>query len=212
MYEIIVDSIIELKDRGGKMKIGAAVLAGGKSTRMGQNKAMLKIGEVTAVEKILEELKGFDEIIISSDNYKILDKEVGIYGDIFKNCGPIGGIYTILKNCKSEAIFITACDMPMIKEDTVKKFCVFFDDRFDAMVLKHGKTMEPLFAVYKKSAAAYFEKAIMYKRYSLKEALSELNVKYVGTDMIKCDEIELINMNTPEDYMKVAEIYNENRS
>ena len=39
------------------MKIGAAVLAGGKSRRMGRNKAMLKIGEVTAVEKILEELK-----------------------------------------------------------------------------------------------------------------------------------------------------------
>ena len=100
----------------------------------------------------------------------------------------------------------------MIKEDTVIKFCGFFDDRFDAMVLKHGQKTEPLFAVYKKSTVEYFEKAIIDKRYSLKEALSELNVKYVGTDMIKCDEIEFINMNTPEDYMKVAEIYNENRS
>ena len=107
------------------MKIGAAVLAGGKSRRMGRNKAMLKIGEVTAVEKILEELKEFDEIIVSSDDYKISDKKVGICSDIFKNCGPMGGIYTILKNCKSEAIFITACDMPMIKEDTVIKFCSF---------------------------------------------------------------------------------------
>lgn len=194
------------------MKIGAAVLAGGKSRRMGRNKAMLKIGGVTAVEKILEELKEFDEIIVSSDDYKISDKKVGICSDIFKNCGPMGGIYTILKNCKSEAIFITACDMPMIKEDTVKKFCSFFDDRFDAMVLKHGQKTEPLFAVYKKSAMKYFEKAIIDKRYSLKEALYELNVKYVGTDMIKCDEIEFINMNTPEDYMKVAEIYNENKS
>ena len=60
------------------MKIGAAVLAGGKSRRMGRNKAMLKIGEVTAVEKILEELKEFDEIIVSSDDYKISDKKVGI--------------------------------------------------------------------------------------------------------------------------------------
>ena len=173
---------------------------------------MLKIGEVTAVEKILEELKEFDEIIVSSDDYKISDKKVSICSDIFKNCGPMGGIYTILKNCKSEAIFITACDMPMIKEDTVIKFCSFFDDRFDAMVLKHGQKTEPLFAVYKKSAMKYFEKAIIDKRYSLKEALYELNVKYVGTDMIKCDEIEFINMNTPEDYMKVAEIYNENKS
>ena len=62
------------------MKIGAAVLAGGKSRRMGRNKAMLKIGEVTAVEKILEELKEFDEIIVSSDDYKISDKKVGISG------------------------------------------------------------------------------------------------------------------------------------
>ena len=58
------------------MKIGAAVLAGGKSRRMGRNKAMLKIGEVTAVEKILEELKEFDEIIVSSDDYKTSDKKV----------------------------------------------------------------------------------------------------------------------------------------
>lgn len=57
------------------MKIGAAVLAGGKSRRMGRNKAMLKIGEVTAVEKILEELKEFDEIIVSSDDYKTSDKK-----------------------------------------------------------------------------------------------------------------------------------------
>lgn len=194
------------------MKIGAAVLAGGKSRRMGRNKAMLKIGEVTAVEKILAELKEFDEILVSSDDYKTSEKEVSIYGDIFENCGPMGGIYTILKNCKSEAMFITACDMSMIKGDTVKRFCGFFDDSFDVLVLKHGQKTEPLFAVYKKSTAAYFEKAIIYKRYSLKEALSELNVKYVGMDMIKCDEIEFINMNTPEDYMKVAEIYNENRS
>ena len=98
------------------MKIGAAVLAGGKSRRMGRNKAMLKIGEVTAVEKILEELKEFDEIIVCSDDYKTSDKKVGICRDIFKNCGPMGGIYTILKNCKSEAIFMFCVVIDLCKK------------------------------------------------------------------------------------------------
>lgn len=194
------------------MIIGAAVLAGGKSLRMGINKAELKLNGITMIEKILSELKSFDEIVISAESDKMYGCNAVVYSDILKNRGPAGGIYTVLSKCRSEALFVTACDMPMIKNDTVKRFCMLFDDSYDACVLKIGGMVEPLFAVYKKKTAEHFEKAIKNGSYSLKQIISDLNIKYIDISKISCNETEFLNMNTPEDYLRVVEISRENQS
>ena len=85
------------------MQITGIILSGGQSTRMGTDKALLQINEKTLLENAIEICKPVcKEILISSNNpehekfgYKIIPDEI-------KNCGPLGGIYTCLKNSNTE--------------------------------------------------------------------------------------------------------------
>ncbi len=97
--------------------VTAVVLAGGKSTRMGQNKALLKMGKKTMIERVIDPLqKIFENIIVVTDNPKeyAMLKNVKFVQDYFdtgeKN--SLIGLYTGLIESKTDYVFVTACDMP----------------------------------------------------------------------------------------------------
>ena len=98
------------------------ILTGGKSSRMGQDKALMPVGGVPLFRRILDVFETmFDEILI------VTNKEGRHAGpgyrevtDIIPDCGPLGGIYTGLSYAKSKRIFVASCDLPFIKASTVK--------------------------------------------------------------------------------------------
>ena len=101
----------------GTVKYSVGILAGGNSTRMGRNKALLEFESKTFLTRIIEEFK--DHEIIISGSY---DGEYNIPGikevsDENKDYGPVEGIRQILNNSSEEYVFICACDMPFIKEN-----------------------------------------------------------------------------------------------
>lgn len=103
------------------VKITGIILAGGKSSRMGQDKGLLELKGKPLVEYSIEALKPLcSEIIIiaNSDDYKQFG--VPVYSDIYINKGPLGGIYTGLKNSKSETNIILSCDTPFITSEYLK--------------------------------------------------------------------------------------------
>jgi len=77
-------------------KLGIIILAGGQSSRMGRDKALLELGEYTLIEYIVNKVKtfGFDEIILVTnqvEKYSFLD--VKIVKDFFPGLGPLAGIH-----------------------------------------------------------------------------------------------------------------------
>ena len=81
--------------------ITGIILSGGKSSRMGKNKSLLKIGDKTIIERMCDLMKSlFTEIILitnTPDDYSFLD--LTVYKDVYKHKGPLAGIHSVSKYC-----------------------------------------------------------------------------------------------------------------
>ena len=117
----------KIQGKGMYMKIGCMILAGGKSSRMGQDKALLEYAGKNFIECIVAELEFFEEKIIARGNNRIVQnmKELSwtILPDIYPGHGPIGGLHAALKACESDALVCVSCAMPLITRGLVKKIC-----------------------------------------------------------------------------------------
>ncbi|HEY3249695.1 MAG TPA: molybdenum cofactor guanylyltransferase [Ignavibacteria bacterium] len=102
--------------------ITGIILCGGKSSRMGINKAFLKLGEsyiIEIISKLMNELFGRVIAITNEPElYKFLNIE--LFEDIYKDKGPLGGIHSGLIHSMTEKNFIISCDMPLISKETIK--------------------------------------------------------------------------------------------
>src|SRR6266496_3170841 len=96
--------------------ITGIILAGGKSSRMGTNKAFLRLGNKYVIEILADLMKNiFSKMILITNEpalYKFL--KIDIYEDIYKNKGPLGGIHSGLVNSQTEKNFVLSCDIPFI--------------------------------------------------------------------------------------------------
>lgn len=194
------------------MKISAVILAGGESRRMGRDKAEIVFKDKRTIDIMAEKLRCFDEIFISADKTYEADGCKNI-SDIYKGKGPASGILSALKEMKADALFVTACDMPLIKEETVHNMCVEYlknGSNFDAAVLKTNDRINPLFAVYGKNTAEIFEEAILCGELSVKKIIDKMKVYSVDYEKITDNDKEFLNMNTADDCKIVEKVYYEN--
>ena len=134
-------------------EITGVVLAGGESQRMVKNKALLTLDNKTFIAPVTDVLKAcFQETII------ILDKEeeslslslcCPIFPDILKNVGSLAGIHSVLTNSKTERVFISSCDMPMINANMIE-YLLGYLTRELILIVKYKNRIQPLFVVYPK--------------------------------------------------------------
>jgi molybdopterin-guanine dinucleotide biosynthesis protein A len=182
--------------------IGLAVLAGGKSSRMNyQPKADLKINEKTLLEHIFLQFSMFSEKLLSvsevTADLKSKDflTAFTLIPDQYESIGPIGGIYSSLSVCKSDALFIVACDMPFL---TLYSFELLKSNlkRHDICILKTTDGLQPLCGIYRKSCIPLLKQLIEEKDYRLNSIVSRADCFIVNSDYAK----EVFNINTPKDY------------
>ncbi len=194
------------------MRFAAVVLAGGHSSRMGRDKAEMMIGGKRAVDMIADRLNIFDEILISSDKDIIVDNCRNI-PDVYKEKGPASGILSALRYIESDALFVTTCDMPLIRCETVKNMCELYyrlSKNIDAVVLKDEYGINPLFAVYSRDTEIIFENAILSGLLSVKKILDKMRVYVVNPGEISGGKNEFLSMNTPNEYETIKKVYYEN--
>ncbi|WP_059171783.1 molybdenum cofactor guanylyltransferase [Bacillus sp. FJAT-27445] len=188
------------------MKASAILLSGGKSSRMGTNKALLKINEKTNIERIRDELlKLFDEVILVTNEpeaYRFLN--VTTVTDEYPGKGPLAGIHAGLKASSFDANLVVACDMPFVSaelaESMVKRL-----GHHDAVVPAIKGREHPLFAVYQRRLLEETEACIEKGSLRLRHLLEKLDVLYLSEQDLEIysngplDRI-FFNMNLPEEY------------
>lgn len=188
------------------MKAAAIILSGGKSSRMGTNKALLKINEKTNVERITDSLKPhFDDIILVTndpESYRFLG--VRIVSDLFPGSGPLAGIHAGLLASDCEMNFTIACDMPFVSGEIARALVNEGRD-YDAVVPIINGKKQTLFAGFKKNVTTEIEKCFERGRLPIKHLLDHLNVLYVTeNDLPVASNIDLervfFNMNHPNEY------------
>jgi molybdopterin-guanine dinucleotide biosynthesis protein A len=187
--------------------VTGVILAGGKSSRMGKNKALLPYRGKHLIDASIEILSGiFSNVVVSvreRNDYAghSLPKIVDQYDAI----GPIGGICSVLKSGYS-SIFCVACDMPFLNEALITHLCSI--DGFDAVVPVWEGREEVLHAVYSETLIPRLEDGIQSKRYKLTNALSSSNIRYVDQDEVLLYDpsgASFKNVNTPGDYEKLSD-------
>lgn len=191
------------------MDIGALILMGGKNSRMNGNvKGLLKIKNSTFLEKIQETLNDFSSIYLSiNDKFSKEQKQnfenmgFKIIEDIYKEIGPLGGIYSSLLNCKEEYLFITACDMPFITKNSIEVLCNKVDKNTDGVVFydKNNK-LYPLGAIYSKNVLSIIEEMIEKKYYKLSYLIEKSNFVKINIEKTDIPLKVLSNINTLQEY------------
>ena len=134
------------------------VLAGGKSSRMGTDKAFLKIGDKTFLENAIDALKPSCKqvkIVLNKSQAHFIEKlseNINYIFDIYENRGALGGIHTALKDCVTEYAVILAVDLPFVDERAIKKLreIALRSKDFSAIVPRQNDgRLQPLCAVYR---------------------------------------------------------------
>lgn len=188
------------------MKITGIVLSGGKSSRMGTDKCLLKLHNKTFVEIQTDILsKVCNQILISANNtdkYNFLN--YSIVKDEFHNCGPISGIYSSLKKAENLFSLIISCDTPNLNIDFLNYLISNIGD-FDAIVPIFNNKTYPTTAIYSKNCLKIIEQSIKNKNYKLINLLEKLNTKFleINKDEMFYNNLLFANINTVEDYKNI---------
>jgi len=176
--------------------VTGAILAGGGSSRMGSDKALLPFLGKTVIRHIADEMKNvFAEVIIISDRgnaYNFLG--LPVFRDTWKNCGPLGGIHSALTNAATETVFVTPCDMPFIDGNLIGQLLALHEEA-DIVVVSDGRIIHPLFGLFNRVCLPAISECLGGGRCSVKALLDLVRWK-----AIRVEGNLLFNLNTGEDY------------
>ncbi len=187
------------------INLSAGILAGGKSTRMGQNKALLQLNDRRFIDRILDELGSFDEVLISAAHKGVYEElGVQVVYDEHAEIGPIEGIYQVLKNARTEYVFVCAADMPFVKADLVRYMAEFISSDYDCYVVMDEEHVHPLCAIYSKKMLPVIEALIEKGQYRLMNILNSVRTKYIKLEFTNFDKKIVKNINTKDEYRRLV--------
>ena len=156
--------------------VAAFILAGGKSTRMGADKAFVVLDGRTLLARALESARGVTaDVRIVGDPAKFAEF-APVVEDVFRECGPLGGIHAALRASAAELNLMLAVDVPFVSAGLVE-FLIARARGSAALVTvaRAGGRWQPLCAVYRREFADAAEKALQQGRYKI-DALFDTRV------------------------------------
>jgi molybdopterin-guanine dinucleotide biosynthesis protein A len=185
----------------------AVILAGGQSSRMGFNKAMVDIGGQPLIRNLIDcILPVTDQIFISSNDaqsYAFLDFPV--ISDHFPGKGPLAGFHSVMIRYNYALYILLACDLPNLKTSILQTL-VSLAEGYDAVIPRtRDGIAHPLCAVYRRTWLPAVEKALARGANKMIQPFLDesLAVRWVTPDEGGFKESDLANINTPEDLRKL---------
>lgn len=184
--------------------VSAFILAGGKSTRMGRDKAFVTLEGRTLLDRMLEAARSVtDDVRIVGDRAKF-EEFAPVVEDIFPACGPLAGIHAALRASNRDLNLILAVDVPFVSLALLQYLISRAKSSPDTIVTvpRSAGGFQPLCAVYRREFAQVAENSLRAGRYKI-DALFDL----VRTQIITEGELEAAgfsprvfrNLNTPKD-------------
>lgn len=183
------------------MLLAGAVLCGGRSTRMGADKALLAVDGVPMALRAASALVGAGcspVVAVGGDAAALAELGLGVVPDETPGEGPLGGVLAALHALPSaEAVAVVACDMPDLADATVVALASALAAAPAAdvavAVAQNGR-LHPMCAVWRRTAAVALEACFAAGERRMQEALST-----VRTVQVTVDAQDVANMNTPDD-------------
>ncbi|MDD3685904.1 MAG: molybdenum cofactor guanylyltransferase [Bacteroidales bacterium] len=194
------------------MKLSAAILTGGESSRMGgDNKAFAEVGGISVFERqhfVLSKI--FEQTIICGKNVDY-GVNLPIFPDKDVGNGPVSGIYSALANSTTDYVFISSCDMPFLNTDLIKDMMeIVINSNYDIVIPIHPQGIEPLHAFYSTRLTSLFKKQLDEKEFRIRKNFENLNIHYFDVNLRYNPNVVFMNINTQEDLKKANDYEREN--
>ena len=183
-----------------------AVMAGGKSRRLGQDKALLAINGQTLLGRALATLAKVtaEQLVIGPPDRERHAGSVTVRADEYPDSGPLGGIYTALGAASFGHVLVVACDMPFLSAELLR-YLLSLRNKFDVVLPRVDGRGEQLHAVYAASCLLPMRRQLDAGDFKIDRVFSHIRVRMVEEDELRRYDPELSsfrNVNTPEDWLQ----------
>jgi molybdopterin-guanine dinucleotide biosynthesis protein A len=212
-------------------RVSAVILAGGKSRRMGRDKAFLEIDGELLVERVIARVRRVcEEVVLVSNNRDSYARfGVRVVGDVYPNKGSLGGIYSGLQTIQGTHALAVTCDMPFLNEALLRHL-ISLAPQADVIVprardlssnLKRGaaqrpdkpmakeKDLHPTHAIYSKSCIEPMRARLLaddLRIIGFYEVVKVLIVEPAEIDQFDPKHLSFFNANTPEDLIVASSL------
>jgi len=186
-------------------QVGGFILAGGESSRMGRDKALLELEGVALIVRTARLVESVAErCAIVGDTVRLEGLELRVIEDEFPGAGPLGGIATALRSSEAEWNLIVACDLPYLTREWLEFLIGHgMQSDADAVLPMNERGAEPLCAMYQKRAESAIRAALDRGVRKVTDGLAEVRIKFIEPREWKgfdSDGLLFKNMNSPADY------------
>jgi molybdopterin-guanine dinucleotide biosynthesis protein A len=180
-----------------QLRATAVIVAGGKSSRMKQDKALLPFGDCATLAEFqyLRLSKLFERVYLSSKSNKFNFK-MQLIEDRYEASSPLVALVSMFYCLREEEIFVLSVDAPFVGESVILKLYESAENDLDVIVAKSSNGLEPLCAIYRRSFIEKAEEALKENRHRLQDLFKVLRVKEVKME----NEEAFLNLNYPKEY------------
>lgn len=190
-----------------------AIMAGGKSSRMGQNKALVTLGGQTMIERIITRTANIGQATtLLITNHASVYEHLGLpmVADVMPDKGALGGIYTALNHSVSAYTVVIACDMPFVSAPLLcAMLAATADTPYDALVPRVDGYPQGLCAVYHRRCLKPIRKRLVADQLRVGDVYADVNVCYFDEADYRAftpDKRAFMNVNTPDDLRRAREL------
>lgn len=181
--------------------IPAVIFAGGKSSRMGTDKALLPFGDYPTLSEFqhhkLAQL--FSQVYMSAKEHKF-DFACKVIEDRYAESSPLVGIISIFETLDVDEVFILSVDAPLVDVNVIKK--MFLNNKStDAVIAQSPNGVEPLCGIYRRSILPFAQKHLAQNNHRLTALLKVADIQMISFD----NNAPFTNLNTQEEYQKLCD-------
>ncbi len=193
--------------------MSGTILAGGRSQRLGTNKALVEVGGVPLIERVVGLLGQLsdDLLIVTNEPELYRHLNVRLAGDVWPGMGSLGGIYSGLRQARHGRALVVGCDMPFLSLPLLR-FMARLSQDFDVVIPRCDGFLEPLHAVYSRACLGHVEAQLRAGDLRIISFLSQVRVRYLEQDELDAHDprhLSLFNVNTPADLARARELAEE---
>lgn len=184
--------------------LDAVIFAGGKSSRMGEDKALLPFAGYNTLSEFqysrLSQL--FKHVTLSAKGNKF-DFDCVVIEDIYEDHSPLVGIISIFETLQIEEVFILSVDAPFVESDTIEKILSYNKKGLDVIIAQSPSGVQPLCGLYKKSILPLAQQQLKKNNHKLRDLLRLANTEYVKFE----EDLPFTNLNHPEEYQQALKYF-----
>jgi molybdopterin-guanine dinucleotide biosynthesis protein A len=201
------------QNAGREIDVSGIILAGGSSSRLGADKALIPVSGRPLIEWVVATLRSVVSgiLLVTNDPERFAFLGLPMAGDIYHGIGTLGGLHAGLSAMGTPYGLVVGCDMPFLNADLLR-YMISLAGEYDAVVPRVGEYYEPLHAIYSRRCLAPIERSIVSGQHRVLSACAGMRVRYLGPEEIARYDPRhdsFFNVNTPNDLDRMNEILKE---